>query len=68
MMTVEMAAMRQDASSPAPTPNSSAPVAAVSQTTGPAMVTMTVEILAMRTRPAEVDQLVRIPQSTEPDR
>lgn len=57
--TVETAATRQAASAPAPTPSSSAPVAGVSQTTGPVTATTTVETTATRTRPAEVDQHVR---------
>lgn len=61
MMTAEMAVMKWVASGPAPTPNFSAPVAAVSQTTGLVMVTMIVETTVMRTRPAEVDQHVSTP-------
>lgn len=61
MMTAEMAVMNWAASCPAPTPSSSAPVAAVSQTTGPVMVITTVETTVMRTRPAEVDQCVSMP-------
>lgn len=58
-MTAATAATKRDASSLAPTPSSSARVAAVSPTTGPAMGTTTVETSATRTRPAEVDQHVR---------
>lgn len=60
MMTAEMAVMKWAASSPAPTPSSGVPVVAVSRTTGPVTVTTTVETSVMRTRPAEVDQHVRI--------
>lgn len=61
MMTVEMAVMKWAASGPAPTASSSAPVAAASQTTGRVMVTTTVEITVMRTRPVVEDQHVSIP-------
>ena len=59
-MTAEMAVMKSVASSPAPTASSSVPVAAVSQTTGPVTGTTTVKTTVTRTRPAEVDQHVRM--------
>lgn len=60
MMTAVMAVMKWDASSLAPTPSSSVPVAVVFLTTGLVMVTTTVETSVMRTCPAEVDQHVRM--------
>lgn len=61
MTTVETVVMKWAASSPVPTPSFSAPVVAVSQTTGPVTVTTTVETSVMRIRPAEVDHHVRMP-------
>lgn len=60
-MTAEITVMKWAAFGPAPTPSSSAPVVAASQTIGHAMVTMIVEITVMRIQPAEVDQHVRKP-------
>lgn len=51
--------MKWAAPGPVPTPSSSAPAAAVSQTTGPVTATTTAGITAMRTPPAEEEWHVR---------